>query len=109
MLLDFLANAYLQLGQDAAVRAIVDERNSIEGIPATSSITAHTGFAAIPVRYAFERGAWQEAAALSPIATNFKQAEAIVWFAPCRRRGAFGRVRRAGATTSPSFRGSARS
>jgi hypothetical protein len=80
-LLDFLANAHLQLAQDAAVRAIVDERNSIEGIPAMSSITAHTGFAAIPVRYTFERGAWQEAAALTPIKTNFKQAEAIVWFA----------------------------
>jgi predicted Zn-dependent protease len=58
----------------------VDERNPIAGIPATSSITAHTGWAAIPVRYAFERGAWQEAAALSPITTNFKQAESIIWF-----------------------------
>jgi hypothetical protein len=79
-LLDFLANAYLQRGQDGAARAIVGERNSIAGIPATSSITAHTGWAAIPVRYAFERGAWQEAAALSPITTNFKQAESIIWF-----------------------------
>ena len=79
-LLDFLANAHLQLAQDAAARAVVDERNSIDAIPATSSITAHTGWAAIPVRYAFERGAWQEAAALAPITTNFKQAEAIIWF-----------------------------
>jgi tetratricopeptide (TPR) repeat protein len=78
--LDFLTNAYLQLAQDAAARAILDERDSIDGIPTTSSITAHTGFAAIPVRYAFERGAWPEAAALAPIRTNFKQAEAIVWF-----------------------------
>jgi hypothetical protein len=79
-LLDFLANAHLQLAHDTAARAIVDERNSIDGIPATSSITAHTGWAAIPVRYTFERGAWQEAASLTPITTNFKQAEAIVWF-----------------------------
>ena len=79
-LLDFLANAHLQLAQDAEARAIVDVRNSIDGIPATSSITAHTGWAAIPVRYTFERGAWQDAAALPPITTTFKQAEAIVWF-----------------------------
>jgi hypothetical protein len=79
--LDFLTNAYLQLAQDAAARAILDERNSIDGIPPTSSITAHTGFAAVPVRYTFERGAWQEAAALAPIQTPFKQAEAIIWFA----------------------------
>jgi len=78
--LDFLTNAYLQLAQDEAARAILDERNSIEGIPATSSITAHTAWAAIPVRYAFERGAWQEAAGLAPMKTIFKQAEAIIWF-----------------------------
>src|SRR5690349_1476489 len=79
-LLDFLANAHLQLAQDAEARAIVDVRNSIDGIPAASSITAHTGWAAIPVRFTFERGAWQDAAALTPITTNFKQAEAIIWF-----------------------------
>ena len=78
--LDFLTNAYLQQAQDTAARAILDERNSIESIPPTSSITVHTGFAAIPVRYTFERGAWQEAAALTPIQTIFKQAEAIIWF-----------------------------
>jgi hypothetical protein len=79
--LDFLTNAYLQSAQDGAARSILDERNSIDGIPATSSITAHTGFAAIPVRHAFERGAWAEAAALPPMRTIFKQAEAIIWFA----------------------------
>jgi len=78
--LDFLTNAYLQQAQDEPARAILDERNSIEGIPATSSITAHTAWAAIPVRYAFERGAWREAAALPPMKTIFKQAEAIIWF-----------------------------
>ena len=78
--LDFLTNAYLQQAQDVSARAILDERNSIESIPPTSSITAHTGFAAIPVRYTFERGAWQQAAALKPMKTIFKQAEAIIWF-----------------------------
>ena len=79
--LDFLTNAYLQLGQDALAKAIVDERNSTGASTAGGSITAHTGFAAIPVRYALERHAWTEAAALQPMATQFEQADAIIWFA----------------------------
>jgi predicted Zn-dependent protease len=79
--LDFLVNAYLQLGQDQRARAVVDERNSIGALPATAGMTAQTGFAAITVRYAFERAAWKEAAMLPPISTPFKQADAIIWFA----------------------------
>ena len=79
--LDFLVNAYLQLGQDQRARAFVDERNSIGALPATAGMTAQTGFAALAVRYAFERGAWKEAAMLPPISTPFKQADAIIWFA----------------------------
>ncbi len=78
--LDFLANAYLQLAQDRAAKAILDERNSISTLPATASITAHTGYAAIAVRYAIERDAWAEAAALPPFATSYKPAEAVIWF-----------------------------
>src|SRR5204862_6049290 len=37
-------------------------------------------FAAIPVRYAFERAAWAEAAAFAIPKTPFAQAEAIAWF-----------------------------
>ena len=77
--LDFLTNAYLQLGQDRAAKAILDERNSISTLPASASITAHTAFAAIAVRYAIERGAWADAAALPPLSTNYKPAEAIIW------------------------------
>src|SRR5262245_21413613 len=79
--LDFLTNAYLQLGQDQRAKAIVDQRNSIPALPQTAGMTAQTGFAAIVVRYAFERGAWKEAAALTPMSSPFKQADAIVWFA----------------------------
>lgn len=78
--LDFLTNAYLQLAQDTRAKAILDERNSLETIVSTTTFTAHTAFAAIPVRYAIERAAWKEAAALPPMKTPFKQAEAIIWF-----------------------------
>jgi len=79
--LDFLTNAYLQLGQDQHARAVVDERNSIAELPAGAGMTAQTGFAALVVRYDFERGSWKHAAELSPINTPFKQADAIIWFA----------------------------
>jgi tetratricopeptide (TPR) repeat protein len=78
--LDFLTNAYLQLGQDQQAKAIVDARNSVAEYPAGFRYSGHTAFAAIPVRYAFERGAWAEAAALEIPKTPFAQAEAITWF-----------------------------
>jgi hypothetical protein len=79
--LDFLTNAYLQLGQDRLAKAIVDERNSIGALPQSAGMTAQTGFASIAVRYVFERAAWKEAAMLAPLNTPFKQADAIIWFA----------------------------
>ena len=78
--LDFLTNAYLQLGQDQQAKRIVDARNSVSEYPATFRYSGHTAFAAIPVRYAFERAAWAEAAALAIPKTPFAQAEAIAWF-----------------------------
>ena len=78
--LDFLVNAYLQIAQDRRAKAILDERNSPDATASSGSITAHTGFAAIPVRYAFDRHDWAAAAAIPPMQTMFKQAEAIVAF-----------------------------
>jgi tetratricopeptide (TPR) repeat protein len=78
--LDFLTNAYLQLGQDQQAKDIVDARNSVSEFSATFRYSGHTAFAAIPVRYAFERAAWAEAAALAIPKTPFAQAEAIAWF-----------------------------
>src|SRR6476469_5993462 len=78
--LDFLTNAYLQLGHDQQAKRIVDARNSVTEYPATFRYSGHTAFAAIPVRYAFERAAWAEAAALAIPKTPFAQAEAIAWF-----------------------------
>jgi hypothetical protein len=78
--LDFLTNAYLQLAQDKRARAIVDERNSVAELSPDYRYSGHTAFAAIPVRYAIERGAWAEAAALRVSRTPYPQAEAITWF-----------------------------
>ena len=78
--LDFLTNAYLQLAQDQSAKAIMDARSSMSGYPASIRYSGHTAFAAIPVRYAIERSAWAEAAALQPALTPYPQAEAITWF-----------------------------
>ena len=78
--LDFLTNAYLQLGQDQQAKRIVDARDSFAEYPAGFRYSGHTAFAAIPVRYAFERAAWAEAATLAIPKTPFAQAEAIAWF-----------------------------
>jgi tetratricopeptide (TPR) repeat protein len=90
--LDFLVNAYLQLAQDQKAADIVGLRNSPGATPSGGSVTAHTGFAAIPVRYVLERHAWAEAAALEPFLTPFKQAEAIVYFARVMGKARIGDV-----------------
>ena len=101
--LDFLTNAYLQLGQDRLAKRIVDARNSMAEYPANFRYSGHTAFAAIPVRYAFERAAWADAAALAIPKTPFPQAEAITWFGraigaarsadPARAREAIDQIR----------------
>jgi hypothetical protein len=78
--LDFLTVAYLQLGQDRRAKEIVDMRNSVPVLTPDFRYTAHTAFAAIPVRYALDRSAWAEAATLPVMQTPYGQAEAISWF-----------------------------
>ena len=90
--LDFLVNAYLQLAQDRRALAILEERNSPGATTSGGSITAHTGFAAIPVRYALDRHAWSEAAAIAPMDTPFQQAAAIVSFGRAMGSARLGQV-----------------
>jgi hypothetical protein len=78
--LDFLTVAYLQLAQDRHAKDIVELRNSVAVLAADFRYTAHTAFAAIPVRYALDRSAWAEAAVLPVMKTPYAQAEAISWF-----------------------------
>jgi len=44
-------------------------------------LVGYTGLAAIPARFALERQAWREAAALEPRGSQYPQAEAITYFA----------------------------
>jgi hypothetical protein len=86
--LDYQAYAYLQLAQDRAAKAVLDRAVAAVGDTSTpaaaGAVSGGAGayaFAAIPARYALERGAWAEAAALTPRPANTAQTEAITHFA----------------------------
>jgi len=79
--LDFLMNAHLQLAQDREAKRILDERNSLETFPPGFIYSGHVAFAAIPVRYALERGDWLAASRLEISRTPFAQAAAVTEFA----------------------------
>ena len=80
--LDYLAYAYLQQGRDSAAQRVVNEAAAAPaGYPA-GSLTHEYAFAAIPARFALERGDWTAAVrlALRP-APEWPAAEAITHFA----------------------------
>lgn len=86
---DFMEYAYLQLGQDAHAKQVRDEANAATKFP-FDRLAVYTALAAIPARYALERGDWQEAATLEPRGSRWPQAEAITYFARalgCARSG----------------------
>ena len=85
---DYRVYAYLQLRQDSAAKAILDtlpvlaarfDPKAITGAaPGSAGVFA---LAAIPARWALERKAWKEAAALEPKASAFPYTEAMTYFA----------------------------
>jgi tetratricopeptide (TPR) repeat protein len=77
-----LVYAYLQEGKDGEARHVVDEiGGATQGFPANSLINDYA-MAAVPARYALERGQWLEATRL-PVrpAPSWRAAEAITHFA----------------------------
>ena len=80
--MDYLVYAYLQEGRDADARSVVAEAAGVTvGYP-PGSLTNEYALAAIPARYALERGRWDEAIAL-PVrpAPEWRATEAITHFA----------------------------
>jgi tetratricopeptide (TPR) repeat protein len=76
--LDFMEYAYLQLGKDVEAKGIVSQIATIK--TNAPSIVLDAAVAAIPVRYALERGAWAEAAELEPRSSAYPYAEAVRLF-----------------------------
>jgi hypothetical protein len=85
---DYEVYAYLQTGQDVAARRLVD---AVAGIVASAGSNAGGGAApptagayasaAIPARYALERGAWAEAEQVDVQRSRYAYTDAISWFA----------------------------
>jgi len=77
---DFMAYAYLQLGQDLKARNLIQDTMAMKkiiGVP----LAGATARAAVPARYMLERQDWPGAAQLQPLGTGYPMAEAITYFA----------------------------
>jgi len=77
---DFMAYAYLQMGQDVKARGLIQDSMAIKkvvGVP----LAGATARAAVPARFMLERQDWQGAAQLQALGTGFPMAEAITYFA----------------------------
>jgi tetratricopeptide (TPR) repeat protein len=77
--MDYLVYAYLQFARDADAQRVVEEAPGVQSTePGQGTPYA---LAAIPARYAIERGAWKEAAQLQPQATRLRYIAAFTHFA----------------------------
>ena len=85
--MDFMMYAYLQGAQDNEAKSLLERSAALQKTQAAPTDTTPTGgvlagytaFAAIPARYAIERGAWAEAASLEPHPVT-PVADAITYF-----------------------------
>jgi len=84
---DFMVYAHLQLGQDQAARRwlqymveLQKTAPAAQRTPTGALLSVYTAYAAIPARYAIERGAWSEASALE-VRSTAPPADAITHFA----------------------------
>jgi len=83
--MDYLVFGQLQLAQDNAAKRVVDEAGGIRKVNVENFVAAYA-LAAIPARFALERGDWKSAAALklrpADLAwSKFPQAEAVLAYA----------------------------
>lgn len=80
--LDYMAYSYLQEGQDAKAKEIVDFAATVRKTNPELEFSAAYALAAIPARYALERNAWADAANLSipavPHWSSFPFMEALI-------------------------------
>ncbi|HTU99063.1 MAG TPA: hypothetical protein VMF13_00880 [Luteitalea sp.] len=97
--LDYQAYAYLQMAQDAAARRTVDAIPALAaGLPnmgagnAAPPAAGYYALAAIPARYALEREAWADAAALPVTSSPFGWADAVTHFARALGAARLGQV-----------------
>jgi hypothetical protein len=73
---DFLVYAYLQRAEDGRAKELVDSV-----LPISGGLGSATALAAIPARFALERGQWDEAVQLDVRSSEFPAARSISYFA----------------------------
>ena len=78
--MDYMTYADLQLARDTDARKTVDEARAVTGFE-PERLTVPYALAAMPARYAIERGAWDEASTLRPVSSKFPFTEALTHFA----------------------------
>jgi tetratricopeptide (TPR) repeat protein len=83
--MDYLEYAYLQSAEDKHAKAVLDELYRIKSV-SPQNFKVWYAFAAIPARYALERGNWVEAANLQVYPANFPWknipwSESVTYFA----------------------------
>jgi hypothetical protein len=86
--MDYRVYAYLQSGQDRSARQLLDSLPEVQSrfnpdatgsaAPGSAGLFA---LAAIPARYALERGAWADAAKLEPRPSRYLYPDALTWYA----------------------------
>jgi tetratricopeptide (TPR) repeat protein len=76
--MDYMTYAYLQLARDNDARRVVEEAAQVSGARRFSGPYA---LAAIPARYAIERGDWRQASKIQPIPSKYPFADAMTYFA----------------------------
>src|SRR6201982_2052782 len=79
-LFDFMVTADLQMAKDGEAKQLVDASTGLSNFP-YPSLGIDTGLAAIPARYALDRGQWEEAAHLPVRDSQFPAAQSITYFA----------------------------
>ena len=86
--MDYQTYAYLQIAKDADARRVADDARTVaQKLDPNATGAAAPGVAgvyataAIPARYALERGAWADAASLPVRRTTFPHTDAITHFA----------------------------
>ncbi|MBS0300131.1 MAG: hypothetical protein JSR32_09440 [Proteobacteria bacterium] len=68
--MDYVMYAYLQSGETGKAKEVLRELQSINKVQPQNTTVAYA-YAAIPARYAVERGAWSEAAKLEVLPADF--------------------------------------
>src|SRR5262252_10900680 len=76
--MDYMTYAYLQLGRDDEARKTYEEARALKSSGGPGAAYA---LAAMPARYAIERGAWRDAAKLEAAPSKFPYTEAMTHFA----------------------------